>query len=142
MTAQMQAIDDIRTYVFAGRSTFTLVSRATGNRYTFRISRAPGENDGRPWFVTILRGPDNHDDYTFLGTVFPDSQGRYRHGKKSKINFCSRAVKTVAWFLRKLEEGDLSQVEFWHEGSCGRCGRKLTVPESIATGMGPVCATM
>lgn len=34
----------------------------------------------------------------------------------------------------------LGKVEVWHEGSCGRCGRKLTVPESIANGLGPECA--
>lgn len=26
------------------------------------------------------------------------------------------------------------------EGACGRCGRKLTVPGSIASGIGPTCA--
>lgn len=33
-----------------------------------------------------------------------------------------------------------SQIEVWHEGRCGACGRRLTVPESIANGLGPVCA--
>jgi hypothetical protein len=28
-----------------------------------------------------------------------------------------------------------------HEGRCCRCGRKLTVPESIETGLGPECAS-
>jgi len=28
-----------------------------------------------------------------------------------------------------------------HEGKCGRCGRKLTVPLSIETGIGPECAS-
>lgn len=31
------------------------------------------------------------------------------------------------------------QVEVWHEGRCGHCGRRLTVPESIADGLGPRC---
>jgi hypothetical protein len=30
-------------------------------------------------------------------------------------------------------------LEFWHEGRCGRCGRRLTVPDSIASGYGPEC---
>jgi hypothetical protein len=30
----------------------------------------------------------------------------------------------------------------WHEGRCGRCGRKLTVPESIESGFGPECASI
>lgn len=34
----------------------------------------------------------------------------------------------------------LSRLQVWHEGRCGRCGRKLTVPSSIETGLGPECA--
>jgi hypothetical protein len=30
-------------------------------------------------------------------------------------------------------------MELWHEGRCGKCGRALTVPESIESGLGPVC---
>jgi len=30
-------------------------------------------------------------------------------------------------------------LEIWHEGRCGRCNRKLTVPASIALGIGPEC---
>lgn len=33
-----------------------------------------------------------------------------------------------------------TQVQFWHEGRCGHCGRRLTVPASIFTGFGPDCA--
>jgi len=33
-----------------------------------------------------------------------------------------------------------AQVQFWHEGRCGRCNRRLTVPESITLGFGPDCA--
>jgi hypothetical protein len=33
----------------------------------------------------------------------------------------------------------MNAVEFWHEGKCGRCNRKLTVPSSIESGFGPEC---
>ena len=33
-----------------------------------------------------------------------------------------------------------ANVTVWHEGKCGACGRKLTVPDSIKSGIGPVCA--
>jgi hypothetical protein len=35
----------------------------------------------------------------------------------------------------------LNGCEVYHEGRCGRCNRKLTVPESIETGLGPECAS-
>lgn len=32
------------------------------------------------------------------------------------------------------------ELEFWHEGCCGCCSKKLTVPASIELGHGPNCA--
>ena len=32
--------------------------------------------------------------------------------------------------------------EMLHEGRCGRCARRLTVPASVASGIGPECAKM
>lgn len=34
------------------------------------------------------------------------------------------------------------QMQFWTEGRCGKCARRLTVPASIAAGFGPECATL
>ena len=28
----------------------------------------------------------------------------------------------------------------YHVGKCGKCGKKLTTPESILTGLGPTCS--
>jgi hypothetical protein len=42
--------------------------------------------------------------------------------------------------LNKLKVGKLQDfVEVWHEGTCGKCGRALTVPSSIENGLGPEC---
>jgi hypothetical protein len=32
------------------------------------------------------------------------------------------------------------ELAVYHEGRCGACGRRLTTPESISSGLGPVCA--
>jgi hypothetical protein len=67
---------------------------------------------------------------------------RYVPGKKSRIGPDAPSAKAFAWLFPKLAAGakldDL--VELYHEGRCGRCGRTLTVPESVATGFGPNCA--
>jgi hypothetical protein len=42
--------------------------------------------------------------------------------------------------LREDHTGVLGRLlEVWHEGRCGRCGRALTVPESVERGIGPEC---
>lgn len=127
---------DARAFALAGNAIFTLRSKATGERFTFRV-RQP--RDDTPHFVALLRGPDNTSDYSYLGTIYRD--GRYKHGKRSPIGPDAPSARAFDWFWRRLEAGLLHEkLEIWHEGRCGRCGRLLTVPESVARGIGPDCA--
>lgn len=149
----------IAKFVLAGNAYFTVVSKKTGTRFTYRVRRAEEGDDARPWFVAVLSGPQNEADYTYLGTIFHQRGGylRFFHGKKSRVGADAPSVKAFAWFFQVLEvacagpvppraeeamraRSLLEQVEVWHEGRCGRCGRKLTVPESVAAGLGPDCA--
>ncbi len=135
------AITAIAAFLFAGRAKFTLVSTATGARYTYRVTKAA--NDDGPWFVSVLSGPDNEADFSYMGCIFPDKPGRVIHTRKSRVTADAPSAKALAWYLAQLEaanEDGLGKVEFWHSGTCGRCGRELTDPESIETGLGPVCA--
>jgi len=131
----MTDISQIKTFVRGGNARFTLVSKATGARVTFRVRAS---DDGKVHFVKVLTGADNTNSYTFLGTIFQD--GTYRRGFRSPIGEDAPSAKAFVWFFDHVAQGDVAKVEFWHEGRCGRCGRVLTVPESIATGFGPECA--
>lgn len=149
MNAQLTEIDSIRRYALAGRSCFTLVSKKTGARFTFRVHKAPvlvvnAAPSPRyvPHFVSVLTGPDNGSDYKFLGSIFADGSG-YIHGRKSKISPSAPSAAAFEWFWRHLvcmNPNLFDQLEFWHAGKCGRCGRVLTTPESISSGLGPICA--
>lgn len=131
-----------RTFILAGNARVTLVSEKTGARFTYRVRASKSrEGDERPpvHFVALLSGPDNDADYQFLGTVFAD--GTFRVSAKSRIGADAPSAKAFAYAWAHLSRGQLPpQCEVWHEGRCGKCGRTLTVPESIATGLGPVCA--
>lgn len=122
-------------YALAGHAFLTLRSTATGARYTYRVTRARGTDDGRPWFVAVLTGEDNTADYTYLGFI---REGRWvHHASKSRIGADAPSARAFAWWWDHVSD---ERVEVWHDGRCGRCGRALTVPESVATGLGPVCA--
>lgn len=126
----------VREFMLAGNAVFTLRSKRTGTRFTYRI-RKPDE--GKPHFVGVLTGVDNHSSYTFLGSIFRETE--YRLGQRSKIAFDAPSARAFSWFWKALSRNVLHpKLEVWHEGTCGRCGRKLTVPESIASGLGPECA--
>ncbi len=143
-SARLDDAEDIRKFVLAGNATFTLVSIGTGVRFTFRV-RAQRTNSvtylaHSMRFVSVLTGSSNENDFEFLGSIF--SNGRYSHGRKSRVTLGAPSSKAFAWFWARLagDRGPSPVAEFWHEGKCGRCGRKLTVPESIASGIGPECS--
>lgn len=142
---------EIRSYVMGGNSTFTLVSKATGVRLTYKVKSAPedraknwstGNQDRRTFFVSVLTGPDNDGDYLYIGILklHGDNHYDFVHTAKSPSRD-SKSFATFKWFWNLLEHGcRISDgVEFWHEGRCCVCGRKLTVPESVADGIGPEC---
>lgn len=135
INAQLKTPEQVKTFALAGNATLTLVSKETGNRFTFKIRK---RDETTPHFVKLLCGADNESDYQFLGTIFDGRE--YRHGMRSRIGAEAPSAKAFAWFWKQVERGQLSEkLEVWHEGRCGKCGRKLTVPSSIESGIGPVC---
>ena len=128
-----------RAYILAGDARFTLVSKRTGQRFTYRVEHVEGTEmfPGDKWFVSVLTGPNNSEDYTYAGTIF--ASGKFRHTRNSKIDATAPSFVAFDWAWRNIERLD-GRVEVWHLGCCSRCGRDLTDPESIAIGLGPICA--
>jgi len=103
----------------------------------------------------LLTGPSNESDFTYMGLLRPQGINALvvaedaewplvtlQHTAKSAFPAESKPWKAFAYFTRHLlHHGNLPPaLEVWHEGRCGRCGRKLTTPQSVETGFGPVCA--
>lgn len=134
--------DAMRALV-AGNATLTLVSTATSVRYTYKVKKA-AERPGSPeaWFVSLLTGSNNERDYTYIGMLRREAGAlAFRTTANSKLNMDSVPAKALAWTVRMLTADRLPEaLQVWHEGRCCRCGRKLTVPESVASGLGPDCA--
>ena len=133
----LTTLEAILTFIWGGNAYFTLVS-PTGTRFTYRVY-VPKKMQGKGiYWVKVLTGPQNTSDYTYIGSV---SQTNGYKFKAEHIGPEATSVKAIGWMFGKLlkHEG-LGAVQFWHEGRCGRCGRKLTVPESIQNGVGPECA--
>ena len=136
---EITAIDLIAAFIFGGHAIFTLTSRKTGARFTYRVTKGePRGNQTAPYFVGVLAGPDNYHDYSYLGLLTSD--GRLIQTQGSRISFDAPSAKAFQWLLKCIDSGSVESVKFQHEGSCARCGRKLTVPSSIEIGFGPVCA--
>jgi hypothetical protein len=135
---------DIVKYIKAGNATFTLRSVQTGKRFTYKVSAVKDRKDPKKkiagfFFVALMTGPDNEASFTYLGTL---SGSHFSLTRKSRLPITSQPVAAFDFTWKYLlSHTTLSeQIEFWHSGRCGHCGKKLTVPESIELGIGPICA--
>lgn len=135
----------IRAFLFAGKAHLTLVSKVTGKRYTYEVERRNAKNKRDHFcFVRLLVGPDNGSDYRYIGgldtlDLFGKDAMTFAPARKSEFRAASAGFW---WMIHKLERDPVklfNQAEIWHSGTCSRCHRELTDPESIATGLGPVC---
>ena len=138
-TARLTTAAGARAFLIGGNATVTLVSTKSGTRFTYRVRAS---DDGEVFFVSLLSGPDNEGDYSYLGRI---ARGVFWAGRKvpkpGDVGPDAPSSKAFAWVWRLLMQDSLPDaVEVWHEGRCVRCNRKLTVPSSIASGFGPECA--
>jgi hypothetical protein len=154
---QLTTWSAIREFLFAGQAIFTIVSLKSGMRFTYKVRAkkqdveelarrtAVGEVTEEGFvchFVNLLHGPDNTTDFAYLGVL--RKPGRFFTTPKSRITQHPASHRALVWFLEalKAERQDVlgKQLEFWHTGRCGVCGRLLTVPASVEHGIGPECA--
>lgn len=133
-------ITAIHQFILAGKSFFTIQNKETDTRFTYKVCQAT-DDDNKPkdlWFVSVLVGSDNENSYQYAGIITKDG---FRRTAKSKITNDAVSMKAFMWLWGMVKSGkDLPEkVDFYHAGRCGRCGRKLTTPESIESGFGPIC---
>jgi hypothetical protein len=133
MPTNFTSAADAHRFIRGGRAVLTIQSHKSGDHRTFRVN----EKDGT-FFVGLLSGPDNTSDYTYVGVL--QLEGTVRLTKASKLTCDSIPVRAWNYVARHLNHGNLPpDANVMHEGRCGCCGRALTVPESIARGIGPEC---
>lgn len=106
-------------------------SLKTGEHRTFRISNWK-KADKR--IISALTGPCNETDYLGIGFI-----------EGSEVKTWSRHVNTqheknAKWVMKVLAAGGHESAEIFFSCTCRRCGRKLTHPNSIESGIGPECA--
>ena len=111
--------------------TLTVHNPETGNHRTFRVKTqkddarfAPGKR-----VVSMLTGPE-----TYTGFGFVENGRIYTWRSKTQFEKYARLLNN----LNRAAERHNLRVG-WAR-TCRRCNRQLTTPESIQSGIGPVCA--
>jgi hypothetical protein len=118
--------------------TYTVYDPARKNHTTIRLTDAPdtmGKTSGTQ-IAAFLSGADNTSDYT--GCAFVNGRG-YTMWKKYRNATDVRAALDV--LLTSNDNGFTEGRAYaMQSGNCFVCNRKLTTPESITAGIGPICA--
>lgn len=121
--------------IIAGNATITVKNARTGAHYTYEVSECP-DKPGQLWFVSLQVEPGR---FEYMGCIWGGKE--YKHGRKSLIGQDAPGAIAFWWTWEHLRAGTLPDaVEIWHSGTCCRCGKRLTDPESIERGLGPQCA--
>jgi hypothetical protein len=136
------SIEDAKAFALAGNAILTLQSTRTGTHYTYKVKQATDRQTQRPqpgvYFVNLLTsGSADDDGFTYLGLI---RNGQFTLTAKSRLGIATGPVAAFRFFYTSTELHPELVVR--HEGRCGRCGRTLTVPESIDRGIGPDCAAL
>ena len=124
-------LTDLDTFMHAGKSIFTIQNNETKNRFTYKVTK----DRKRPrWYVRVLT---KHKQWVYLGCI--------KNGVFTATPASFKRTTDTAFiafkFIFKYRKGiaNSAKLTAYHEGRCGRCGRRLTVPESIESGFGPEC---
>lgn len=150
------------SFVTAGKCYVALESISTGERHYYLVEQKvergqipDPKNPGKTvegiikrfdfWFVSLVVGAIDDHDQRYLGVIDkPDGKLAFRTTKGTAKNSkaTSENINAFGDLIRDLDLGlDNGHIwRIWHQGRCGRCGRALKVPESVATGIGPICA--
>ena len=118
--------------------TITLTNPAKGTHRTFKIEtvRGGGLDDKR--IISLMVGTDNHNDFKGFGFVGED--GIVRVWKRLQGSNGERSMyERYADIFDRPCHWASKGVTFTISLNCRRCGRKLTNPTSLATGLGPEC---
>ena len=146
---------------------YTITNTETGEHRTFKISTQSNDSKFAPGkrTVALLAGPDNDHDYQGFGFVYeqpalvadnadalPASRitvwqsKRGNSGKRSAWEFYAALLSLFQFSRSEDEEVSATATLYGRTYSvrlskrCCRCNRRLTTPESIALGIGPICA--
>lgn len=130
----MQTLAPPDMHILLHNGTITVKS-PTGEHRTFRLKTQPDDSTFAPGkrILSVLTGPDNTRNYTPF--AFVDRNVRIFKKKRDTTH-----IGYVRLLLNQAHYEALGFEYIW-AARCRKCDRKLTTPESLASGIGPVCAS-
>lgn len=130
--------DKVKDYMLAGKACIILYNITTGTFVKFWLTVKKVDGVVTSWWIYT-----NPEKTEYIGYIMKNDTLRLRYPDKDMVNTQSAGIVAMEWFWPRLLSGTLpNTVAVLHNGYCGRCGRELTNPESLITGLGPECAKL
>lgn len=126
-------IIDLDTFMHAGKALFTVQNKETKNRFTYKVIKDRKSKFDR-WWVRVLA---QHKQWVYLGCIKNGTFVATPASFKRTTDQSFIAFKFIFKYRKSITNS--KKLVVYHEGRCGRCGLRLTVPESIESGFGPEC---
>lgn len=128
--------ETLRKFIFGGKSLFTILNEDTGNYFTMTFLK---REDVEEWDVYVL----GNSGYDYFGCYMrlPNGGNMFMESDINHLKDGDRKLNVIQFLLREYltSQSKYPQVKVFHHGNCGSCGKTLTKPKSIESGIGPVC---
>jgi hypothetical protein len=137
-----------KTFLFAGKSLFTVTNENTREHFTFKVRARESEHPkgsgqrSRTYFLNVKASGGKYP-FRYIGILNPD--GTIRRTVGSEYETHDKEYCVGAWASQVIIAAKLipNNYHINHEGRCGRCARELPKDSEIAkTGIGPECAQL
>ena len=128
-------------FILAGKCEFVLYSTKINDKFEYKLTKKESKNKENEFIYFLNTKVDG--EFKYAGVIWFDdktNEFRFGQGAKGQLEGNHLNIRSLLFVLNKLNLGGEPQhCEVYHVGTCGRCGKKLTTPESILTGLGPEC---
>jgi hypothetical protein len=144
------------TLALAGRAVLTFRNVESGTHFTARIKQRTSKQDRKvklpAYNVKISMSGDHETGFRYVGQIFTDDPSTLRMWVARELKNDDPIVSIFSWMVgvianpivlrgtpSKVDGLVHNRVHLFHENKCCHCGLPLTHPESVYTGIGPVC---
>jgi hypothetical protein len=124
--------EQLRKFVLAGKALFTVLNQNTKHYNTFLIKK---HKEQEVWYVYVLV----RHNYVCIGQL--DEFKNLEVKEDGILGITDERVEFFKWFISEFltQQNKYENIKVYHHGNCGSCGKTLTKPDSIKSGIGPVC---
>lgn len=141
MLIKFKHVSDLCNFLFLGKAFVTVRSLKTGRHFTYKIVKPKKSTNYHPnrdnvYFVWVKTVGNR---FIYLGMV--KNYTSFTTTRSSRLNRCSQHFKACKYLLDVALKGNEipADLEVYHIGRCGICGRTITNPKSLYRGIGPEC---